>query len=103
MDAELPTGGAGTWDEPAVDARLTGLHPGAFHELRWVPDDGLARQQCTYDRQGRLITGGFGAGTPDLLSPTADLNGLPWGNVIIHHDADVLTFRQLRRTSRGEP
>lgn len=30
-------------------------------------------QQCCYDGEGRLLTDGPGAGTPDLWSPTTDL------------------------------
>ncbi len=46
-------------------------HYGASFEARWVPENApdAVGQQCTYDAQGRLITAGIAAGSPDMDSP----------------------------------
>jgi len=73
------------------------FHYGATYEVRWIPDmAGQPGQQCTYystgNSDGKLITGGIAAGSPDKVSPrscgsltlsscnhyVADV--LPWGN-----------------------
>lgn len=43
------------------------FHPGAFWERRWVVDEKIPGQQCTYDETGQLITTGLAAGTPDSV------------------------------------
>lgn len=54
------------------------FHPGAVSEIRSknsYPPEGSG-QQCTYDKNGQLITHGAGAGTPDRrhsLTPTNPL------------------------------
>ena len=52
---------------------LPRYHPGAHFEFRTKNTyssgpDTFHGQQCTYDEQGNLITGGRGAGTPDFVS-----------------------------------
>ena len=47
-------------------------HYGARYEIRWIPpSNGSPGQQCTYDTERRLITGGIAAGSPDRVSPRA--------------------------------
>ena len=60
----------GTWHDngtgcPFVD--LQDYHYGAHYELRWSRNNGplTSGQQCTYTSNGKLITGGLGAGSPD--------------------------------------
>ncbi|MEM7656108.1 MAG: hypothetical protein AAF399_08270 [Bacteroidota bacterium] len=67
-DGERTESPAGYWSD-CEDASQA-FHYGATHEVRWIPDaeDG-AGQQCTYDADGRLITSGIAAGSPDLYSP----------------------------------
>lgn len=50
-------------------------------------------QQCTYDKNGKLITGGWAAGTPDTISPSA-------ANGNDHRYLDVMTWEHL--TDGGE-
>lgn len=69
-----------------------GYHPGAEFEVRWHPSisatGSVAGQQCTYDSNKNLVTGGLGAGTPDRVSPL-----LPGGiGLIDHWFADVRPF-----------
>lgn len=46
------------------------FHYGATYEVRWSPAvSGKAGQQCTYDSNGKLITSGIAAGSPDKVSP----------------------------------
>ncbi|MCO6492016.1 MAG: hypothetical protein J5I98_26605 [Phaeodactylibacter sp.] len=44
---------------------LDKYHYGATYEIRWAKDEDSPGQQCTYDRNRRLITEGLAAGTPD--------------------------------------
>lgn len=64
-------------------------HPGAFVTYRvFDPDtDGMAGNQCSFDRHGRLIASGPAAGTPDFVSPERSLLG--------HFFVDVLPFHRL--------
>jgi RHS repeat-associated protein len=56
----------------------TSTHPGASGCIR-KKGSGNATQQCCYDRSGDLITGGVGAGTPDLNNPNhEDSDVKPW-------------------------
>jgi hypothetical protein len=68
------------------------FHPGAAHDVRTkhgyptIPDSSHG-QQCTYDNEGKLITNGPGAGTPDVWSPETNF----WN----HQDTDVDTYKAL--------
>ncbi len=68
------------------------FHPGAAHDVRTkhgyrtIPDSSHG-QQCTYDDDGKLITSGPGAGTPDAWSPETNF----WN----HQDTDVKTYNAL--------
>jgi hypothetical protein len=44
-------------------------------------------QQCTYDKQHRLITGGWAAGTPDVVNPLFDRQ--------THRTVDVMTWEYI--------
>ena len=58
----------GTWLICSKDPDT--YHFGATTEIRWVPAGaGGPGQQCTYDAEGKLITGGIAAGSPDRVSP----------------------------------
>ncbi len=68
------------------------FHPGAAHDVRTkhgyqtIPGSSHG-QQCTYDDDGKLITSGPGAGTPDAWSPETNF----WD----HQDTDVKTYNTL--------
>jgi len=67
---------SGTWEQD-TNPFLSWFHPGAASSYRskstFSSVPGTAHgQQCTYDSNGRLITEGPGAGTPDVWSPTAN-------------------------------
>lgn len=75
-------------------------HYGAKYEVRWVPDQSeKPGQQCTYDQNGRLITAGIAAGTPDKDSP--DICG--WGDIFTgqgfpdydHYTDDVVPWSTI--------
>lgn len=44
-------------------------HPKAQYQLRSKSQGDGSGQQCTYDQNGKLITGGESAGTPDRVTP----------------------------------
>jgi RHS repeat-associated protein len=56
---------------PAIVSRSTlpKFHPGGEYDLRTPKASGESGQQCIYDRGGKLITHGRGAGTPDGRGP----------------------------------
>lgn len=59
---------AGRWE--ACGPARQDYHYGAVSEARWLPAiSGWPGQQCTYDANGKLITGGIAAGSPDKVSP----------------------------------
>jgi hypothetical protein len=76
-------GRPGRWSE-TKGGNLDRYHPGAAREVRWTPNGGGHGQQCTYVN-GRLITGGLAAGTPDFYSPGG-------GQVFLHLGDDVVPF-----------
>lgn len=55
------------------------FHYGAHKEVRWYSENEkfLPGQQCTYDKNGQLITAGIAAGSPDLVSPRGCGNYIP--------------------------
>lgn len=79
--------GKGKWDSESYGIPLIKFsgkgHPGGVHDFRfiwteisfaqWNPKEILAGQQCIYNRAGKLITQGWGAGTPDFVSPDVNL------------------------------
>ncbi|MEP1075191.1 putative Ig domain-containing protein [Leptolyngbya sp. PL-A3] len=84
------------WRREGV-GHLSYFHPGAFSAYRRLSANGVSGQQVTYDFDGKLITGGAGAGTPDLISSEY--------SVVNHFLADVLPFWRLgwqEYTSRPE-
>jgi len=69
------------WKEPER-IPFPEFHPGAAVEIRTRKLDGtLSGQQCCYDAEGRLITGGLAAGTPDRISPSVGRIGHYWEDV----------------------
>jgi len=68
-------------------------HPGASSCMRSIPGSLYGPgQQCCYDRGGKLITHGAGAGTPDKTAP---YGGWPNGNplsILLHYFEDVVPF-----------
>lgn len=80
------------WDEPVKAPKE---HPGALWCIRTLAGKGLVKnfrlevpanpgQQCCYNGDGDLITGGAGAGTPDLAGA--------YSNVEEHFRLDVYPF-----------
>ena len=74
-------------------------HYGAAFEVRWAPAaDGQPGQQCTYDKNGALITEGIAAGSPDKVSPqSCGFNiHILWhlGSLLQHKKADVNTWKE---------
>ncbi|CAH1001750.1 hypothetical protein LEM8419_02656 [Neolewinella maritima] len=70
------------------------FHYGATHEIRWIPDESRAPgQQCTYDADRRLITGGLAAGSPDKTSPRS-CGEFTWSlkAVCDHYAQDVIPW-----------
>ena len=67
-------------------------HPGADKDVRTkngystIPNSSHG-QQCTYDKQGNLITTGPGAGTPDVWTPNT--------HFVRHQGTDVATYNAL--------
>ena len=60
----------GSWLKCGNSLLLSDFHYGAAKEARWIPfDDDTPGQQCTYDEDNKLITGGISAGTPDKDAP----------------------------------
>lgn len=57
------------WHDPKGGAEVGIWHPGASNCMRSHSTPSGAGQQCCYDADGQLITGGGGAGMPDLVSP----------------------------------
>lgn len=79
---------AGKWESFSVN---DDYHIGANFEYRWIPNESRKPgQQCTYDKKGNLITGGFAAGTPDKVSPS----GLSI-STLEHYNNDVRPFGQF--------
>ncbi len=75
--ASVCTGGE--WINCNKNTLLPNYHYGATYEVRWVPNiSEKPGQQCTYDSQGKLITSGIAAGSPDKDSP--DICGI--GDII---------------------
>jgi hypothetical protein len=67
---------ASIWETPKVSFAGC-FHPGAYYDVRTsnlfhqVTSSQIG-QQCTYTDQGKLISTGPGAGTPDFVSPMVD-------------------------------
>ena len=70
------------WTKPKKASQR--YHKCAEMCMRSKGGKGMAGQQCCYDKKGKLITKGSGAGTPDKVSP-----GKSWYG---HLMADVLIF-----------
>lgn len=83
------------WIEDDLFAKLFILpkyHPGADtgfrSELAYSSIEGTSHgQQCTYDKNGKLITEGPGAGTPDFWSPITNFSE--------HQTIDVVPWETL--------
>jgi hypothetical protein len=78
------------------------FHKGSTKCFRSYPaiktSAGLSGQQCCYDAEGRLITCGAGAGTPDKVSTclVEDENGIMvirYVGLVAHYIEDVLPFK----------
>ncbi|HEX9962640.1 MAG TPA: hypothetical protein VGB00_17035 [Pyrinomonadaceae bacterium] len=68
------------------------FHPGAYYDVRTSQvyhqvTNTSSGQQCTYTRQGNLISRGAGAGTPDFVSPNV--------NAELHYINDVYPWTFL--------
>lgn len=85
----------GTWKDFSNGCRgffsyLNDYHYGARHEIRWAVNEDMPGQQCTYDLNGRLITGGIAAGSPDKFGVTG-----PCNSNSKHTKADVDTWEKI--------
>lgn len=99
-DAEGMVAGDG-W---AVDkGDIATYHPGATVCYRSYPyvetPAGKSGQQCCYDQEGKLITRGSGAGTPDMASTCSgeDEQGrmrLRWAGLFGHYRKDVRPWKK---------
>ncbi|HEX7155201.1 MAG TPA: hypothetical protein VF618_27275 [Thermoanaerobaculia bacterium] len=77
----------GNWmDATGFGFLIWAFHDGAATAARWAPKGGGPGQQCTYDKNGKLITAGLAAGTPDMMSPDG------WDGVLQHFEKDVEPF-----------
>jgi hypothetical protein len=77
------------WENPSSD--LFGYHNDARACMRSKTAGGSPGEQCCYDKNGDLITGGSGAGTADRAAPGSGLGDL-WNNIFDpnrHHAQDV--------------
>ena len=74
----------GQWE--SIDEADQQYHKGAKWCMRSNTYRG-AGQQCCYDKDGKLITDGTGAGTPDRYAP-AVLNGI----YLMHYIHDVVPY-----------
>ncbi|MCA9293237.1 MAG: hypothetical protein KDA20_05430 [Phycisphaerales bacterium] len=67
---KVPCDAEGEWNKPEdTDGRWHPYHPNATWQVRGKAKENKSGQQCTYDQNGKLITDGPSAGTPDLHSP----------------------------------
>lgn len=83
---------AGSWSDCGLANQS--FHYGATYEVRWFPSViGNPGQQCTYDINGNLITGGLAAGSPDKVSPL-DCSSVT-SRTIDHYCSDVLPWGDL--------
>lgn len=86
-----PTDESAKWVSDG-NPNLNQYHPGAVYAYRSTAaatQGSRHGQQCTYDEDGRLITSGAGAGTPDVYSPSSFFN-IPY-----HIVYDVKTWDEL--------
>ncbi|MCF2502728.1 hypothetical protein L0663_05020 [Dyadobacter sp. CY107] len=88
------------WAKDKADIQK--YHRGAATSYRSYPpiktQQGLSGQQCCYDKAGRLIKSGSGAGTPDKVATCAgeDSQGvmrLRLGGLIGHYFKDVIPWQ----------
>jgi hypothetical protein len=80
------------WDSKFAMNTL-GYHPNAAYGIRSKkPTPSGAGQQAMYDKNGKLITGGLSAGTPDKVSPHKSVLG--------HRDADVKPFDLAKKLDK---
>lgn len=99
-DSPLTSSNAGEgWTDETKNALLPLFHPGADQDLRFyggkAPDTEhfpMAGQQATY-YEGKLITDGPGAGTPDLVSAKARPPYTPFAKD--HGEFDVVPYNLL--------
>ena len=76
---------AGEWQN--CEGASQAFHYGAADEVRWTPaEDGAPGQQCTYDEEGDLITGGIAAGSPDKVAPQQSCDQPEW---LVNLGADI--------------
>ena len=80
------------WGRPVHNS----LHPGSSVCIRTDTYVG-AGEQCCYDKDGRLITRGRGAGTPDKYAPS--FFNLFWS---LHYVSDVEPFSIAKRLDKSK-
>lgn len=85
------------WHDPST--WTLGYHPGAKWCIRSKKSgSSKSGQQCCYDSNGKLITHGAGAGTPDKVSP--DEKNFGSGG---HQEADVNPYDLALKCDGGSP
>lgn len=89
---------------------LRKYHPGATESFRSYPavstSEGMSGQQCCYDAEGHLITGGSAAGTPDKISTCdgEDANGVMitrYRSLLSHYVKDVKPWETFGGSDNG--
>ncbi len=78
------------------DHTLPKYHPGGSYDMRTPKEAGKPGQQCIYDKNGKLITNGPGAGTPDRRGPGG------WGGND-HGSADVDPYHWALELDGSDP
>jgi hypothetical protein len=84
----------GRWIRCGNALTLQDYHYGATNEARWIPfDNDTPGQQCTYDLNNKLITGGIAAGSPDKDAPNGCGDDFLFDIDIDHYFKDVAPWQ----------
>ena len=96
------------WAEDKGDIHK--YHSGAYQCFRSYPyrvtPEGKSGQQCCYDKSGKLIRSGSGAGTPDKVSTCSgeDKHGvmtLRFAGLIGHYVKDVMPWQKAGKSGNS--
>ncbi|MBL8871253.1 MAG: hypothetical protein JNK90_15755 [Planctomycetaceae bacterium] len=96
---------------PKVGYNIWSFHPGAHRCMRSSRgDQNVPNQQCCYDKSGKLITNGPGAGSPDINKPDHYVGEVdPFlcavfldGNDVNNPGHNTDLYNRLRPTNNGK-